>query len=235
MKKSLIALTLIFAFSMMKAQYYTFFTFGYNAGLSGSQKTVNHFVNDYNNSRPWLDQKMNKQDYVQGITLSWGLGSDNIFFDLMYSNKYSAHTALGTPSSGTLVRRDVRFTFNTASFALYFINPDKKNFRGPGISLDIGKIRQKTRTGDPGNIESQKYSDIGISSSIGATLCYNYKLKIVRGVFLGFRPYIQYLKSQADIYVMSKSVNNLVYSGRLDGLNYGLQLNLAFGTYHYSY
>jgi len=238
MKKLYFILVFSLLVGTAKSQHYTFFTIGYNAGLSGSRMAIDTFVSNYNSIRPWLTQKMNNQGYIRGFTTSWGLGSNSVFLDIMFSNKYSQHTAMGPPTpSSPLVRRDVRFTFNAMSFCLYYVNPNKKNFRGPGISLDIGKIRQRTRSGDAGTIETQKYSDIGVSSSIGVTLCYNYKIKIVKGVFIGLRPYIQYLHSDADIYVTAQNINKGFTGTKssLDGLNLGLQLNLAFGTYHYNY
>jgi hypothetical protein len=236
MRKFLLLL-LFLPFIKSSAQYFTFFTIGYNAGISGTQKAVNVFVDDYNkNNSAILSQKMNKQLMVQGITCSWGLGSDNIFFDIMYSNKYSEHSAM-IANGNNLAQRDVRFTFNTTSFGLYYVNPNKKNFRGLGLSFDIGTIRQKTRYGDAGTVSTEKYKDIGVSRALGATLAYNYKIKIVRGVFLGLRPYLQYLNSGADIYVIAHNINGFYTNGtaKLDGVNAGLQINIAFGTYHYDY
>jgi hypothetical protein len=236
MKKNLLFITLIFLIKLSSAQYYTFLTFGYNGGISNSQKVVNTFVKDYNDSRPWLIQKMNPQDFIQGFTGSWGWGSDGIFLDIMYTNKYSLQSASGIrQTGGALERRDVRFTYNSTSFCLYFVNFKKKSFRGPGFSIDIGKLKQRTRSGDAGSIESQSYSDIGISKSLGLTLCYDVKMKIVRGVFLGLRPYYQFVKSDANILPIATVVNNF-YSGsisKLSGGNFGLQVNIGFGTYHY--
>ena len=218
------------------AQYYTFLTFGYNGGLSNSQSVVNTFVNDYNKTRTYLDQKMNPQDFIQGFTGSWGYGREGIFFDIMYTNKYSMHTATGIPaSSNSLQRRDVRFTFNTLSLCMYFVNYKHHTFRGPGLSVDFGKIKQRTRTGEAGTIEKESYVDIGINNSLGLTLCYDFKIKIVKGVFFGLRPYYQFVKSEANILSIAKNVNN-VYSGsatKINGGNFGLQVNIGFGTYHY--
>jgi hypothetical protein len=237
MKKFTLFVFAVIAARSLSAQYYTFLTFGYNGGLSNSQAVVNTFVKDYNSTRNWLTQKMNTQDYIQGFTGSWGWGSDGVFLDIMFTNKYSQHMATGIPAgSSTMQRRDVRFTYNSTSFCLYFVNFKHKSFRGPGFSFDIGKMRQRTRIADIGNIEEQSYSDVGVFKTLGLTLCYDYKMKIVKGVFLGFRPYYQFVKSDADIQSIATTVNK-GFSGsttKLKGGNFGIQVNLGFGTYHYN-
>ena len=215
MKQFLLLLSLAFLAKTTDAQYYTFLTFGYNGGISNSQNVVNKFVDDFNSTRPYLTQKMNAQDYIQGFTGSWGWGSEGIFLDFMYTNKYSMHTAIGTPPlSSSLQRRDVRFTYNTFSLCMYFVNYKKKSFRGPGLSIDFGKMKQRTRYGDAGTIESEDYKDVGVYKSLGLTLCYDVKIKIVKGVFLGLRPYYQLIRSEADILAIAKHINN-GYSGSL--------------------
>ena len=77
MKNFVLILISIFLFKFSKAQVpHTFLTFGYNVGFSNGQKVVNTFVKDYNNSRPYLSQKMNSQDLIQGFTGSVGWGKD---------------------------------------------------------------------------------------------------------------------------------------------------------------
>ncbi len=220
----------------MHAQYYTFLTFGYNGARSNSMNVVNNFVKDYNSTRTYLTKQMNPQDFIQGFTGSWGFGSDGLFLDFMYTNKFSLHSATGTPlTSTTLQRRDVRFTYNSLSACMYFLKFKRHSFRGPGLSVDLGRMKQKTRYGDAATIESMDYDETAVYKTVGLTLCYDYKIKIVKGVFLGFRPYYQFIKSEADIYAIAKKVNN-GFSGsatKLRGGNYGIQVNLAFGTYHY--
>ncbi len=236
MKQTLLLFTAMLMVQTGNAQYYTFLTFGYNGGLSNSQNVVNTFVSDYNNSHSFVSQKMNPQDYIQGFTGSWGWGSEGLFLDFMYTNKYSMHTASGIPPlGGSLQRRDVRFTYNTISLCMYFVNFKHHTFKGPGLSVDFGKIKQRTRAGDAGTIEKEAYTEVGINNSLGLTLCYDLKIKIVKGVFLGLRPYYQFVRSQANILSIAKAVNNY-YSGsstELKGGNFGLQMNIGFGTYHY--
>ncbi|MCX6189860.1 MAG: hypothetical protein NTW54_09740 [Bacteroidetes bacterium] len=238
MKKNyLLLMAVILLCKVSDAQYYTFLTFGYNGGISNSKAVVNNFVKDYNDIRPYNTQKMNPQDYIQGFTGSWGWGSDGLFLDFMYTNKYSLQTAIGVPpSTGVLTRRDVRFTYNTLSVCMYFVNFEHKSFRGPGLSIDFGKMKQRTRVGDAGTLETTDYTDVGISKTLGLTLCYDYKVKIVKGVFLGFRPYYQFLRSEADILSIASTINKSFTgsSTKLKGGNYGVQLNLGFGTYHYN-
>ncbi len=235
-KLSLLYITLLFLTETTIAQHYTFFTLGYNGALSNSKSVVNAFVKDYNDTRTFNNQKMNEQDYIQGFTGSWGWGSEGVFLDFMYTNKYSLHSAIGTPpSTGLLTRRDVRFTYNSLSLCMYLVNFKHKSFRGPGLSIDFGKMKQRTRVGDAGTLENADYIDVGISKTVGLTLCYDYKVKIVKGVFLGFRPYYQFVKTDADILAIASNINK-GYTGsatRLKGGNFGIQVNIGYGTYHY--
>jgi hypothetical protein len=236
MQKNLLLIIALFLIKVTSAQYYTFLTFGYNAGLSNSQSVVNNFVNDYNNIHD-LKQTMNLQNNIQGFTGSWGWGKEGIFFDLMYTNKYSLHTATyNIPSSTALQAQDVRFTYNTFSLCMYFVNFKHKSFRGPGVSIDFGNINQRIRNGDAGTVETQSYTNVGTNSSLGLTVCYDFKTKIVKGVFLGLRPYYQFIRCDADISSVVTPLNNNLYSGsttKIKGGNYGLQINIGFGTYHY--
>jgi len=94
-----IALIFGLFFSTSALGQFGYFTFGYG-GNATSLSGINVVVNNYNETRPWLDKQMHSFGYLDGITVAAGGGIDHFWGDFEYGARSQKRSASGTDLYG---------------------------------------------------------------------------------------------------------------------------------------
>jgi hypothetical protein len=225
MKKTVLICLLVFVFSGIKAQVY--FGFGYNLGFA-KMKGLNAIVDNYNNTRSWLDNEMGYFKKPNGFVVNMGMyGNSGGFVELTWVGRNQTNFASGVaPATNINGQRDLKLRMNTVNmgFGFDFLYDEAIGF-GIGGSIDFGKFKIMTRVADFDKIDQAEYADIIDEILIGSTIFAQFKIGSP-ALKLQIRPYYTFNWFETDITDVNETINSFTagndpsYAER--GNNYGL-------------
>lgn len=179
----------VLSFTIVHSQIgYVFY--GYNVStyrLDG----INAVINNYNETRPWLEEEMKEFHYLDGFSLSFGLGAKPIFVETGYNFRSQKRSVSGTDLYGNEDTRQIKVkngAFNISFGLAGIFGSRMENLLAFGVRTDIGALKVKTRVfGDSG--PKEKMEDIGytnVTAQSGPMLRYS---RDIGGVAMSFAVY----------------------------------------------
>lgn len=207
--------------------------FGLNISYS-SFRPLNHIIDRYNETRPWLNKEMGNIHMLPGISVAWGVNSwdEKSSFEI-FSWKSSRATVESKGQSEEF--RKLRFKMTTLSIVgagFYFINGNKFKIGIGTRPAELSLIRVKSKTDSSDKYETLLKSNgfMGIPTSASSTLYLDFMTKISDSGAFKVKFYWQFgwWKNEEMIYV-NKAINPLTvndtYQSQEMGLNnIGVQL-----------
>lgn len=171
---------------------------GYQIGFTDS-KVMNAIVDQYNNTRSWLDRPMPKIKFLDGFHVGLQF-TYKIPFELMWVGRYRKISAEGTPSGQAKGVRSLDLQYHGVSFGLIPFRLKKMPI-GFGLSLDFNTLRFDTqKTEQPKEILLRQFNFAG---SLFMTL----QIQIIKRLSIDIRPYVQIPIGRVDIYPVEQKLN----------------------------
>lgn len=246
MKRSIsILLVLFFAlldFSVQAQYSGVYFSGGYNASFI-KMEDMGFIIKRYNETRDdcaagfCLNQNMGKLNFMQGPTFTLGFATNGSAFELQWTGRKQAVTALGTLNNGPNVRRDVRLKLNSFSLNYGYAIDIGAGFIMPGFGVDIGNDIMATRVDFESNFVGEvNYDQLFKELNVGSTLFINFGINFTEDGTVGLliRPYYQFRWLSRSLDQVNQVLNPNTWINDPIGLesnfwNGGLQIGLMVG------
>lgn len=142
--KNLVLIALFISTSVGTSAQLVFGSIGYNANWT-QLDGLNQVVDDYNNTRDFLDKEMNQFRNLDGPIIGLGMGSENWLFTMEFGWARLKRSAEGVDISGLLQQRQVRVSHNVFSMSNYFGIFEEQGGVGLGLRMAVGRYKTKTR------------------------------------------------------------------------------------------
>lgn len=142
MKKYFVIACLVGLSTVAKTQDYNYISIGYRSSIIPI-RTFNQLIDNYNNSRDYLDNKMNHIWYMHGPAVGWGINFYDYTLGISWEGKSMTVSSGGTPPGGVYTTRDLKLRYNQLSFDLMIAI---EYYHAVGLSFDLGVMRSLTRT-----------------------------------------------------------------------------------------
>ncbi len=147
--KSIITFIILFAFSCsVKSQSNTSFAIGFRNHFGGLS-SLNNVIRQYNDSRPWLDNKLNYQSTQNGFEIGFEKTDKNFgIAALKYFRVWNNSTAKGTLPSGENITRKVRTRVAGIELIDFWYVPitfKKAKLGGGLMPMGLGTFRVHTK------------------------------------------------------------------------------------------
>lgn len=156
---------IVFLFILFSAIGYTqgiYINYGYNGSIT-NLSGINAVVDNYNDSRKWLDDEMGHFGYLDGFAMSIGGGFAHFWFDTGFDIRGQKQSASGTDLYGNYNTRELKVKNGCMLMNFGIIDAIGKNALGFGLRTEIGTLKTKTRVfGESFN--KDKFEDIGYSN-----------------------------------------------------------------------
>jgi cell division protein FtsW (lipid II flippase) len=136
---SLFCLLLCIAFQSYSQVY---FTYGYGGSFTNA-KGLNQFVENYNARRTWLNTEMKPFSYLDGISVSVGLGFGGGWVDMEYALRARKRFADGIDAAGDDVTRQVKLRQNVFAISTGGMFVEGSGGVAFGLRTEFGNQKNK--------------------------------------------------------------------------------------------
>ncbi len=232
---------LVFTFStvctqVLTAQNYYYRGIGYNAALLKSEG-LDFVIDRYNQTRSYLDDKMEYCHYYDGPSFRSGLSYNHFFIDFGFTYRSCKVSASGIDASGVRQQRDLKNKWNTFDLALGIGAGANENIAlAFGVNIGLNAEKTLTRDDTPDKIGVANFAKVNSQFKIGFEPFAQLILATDKGLGLAFRPYFSWTPVQTDYYELNSYINQYTYvndplsiKGKLSG--FGLSVILVYYTY----
>ena len=208
-----------------------YFTYGYGANFA-NVKGLNQFVDNYNTSRSWLNKEMKSFSYVDGFTVSLGLGAGGGWLETEYAFRGQKRFANGIDALGDDVTRQVKLKQGSVAISIGGMFLEENGGVAFGVRSDMGTQKLLTRLYETGmdKPDWEKY-DLGFIINTGPTM----KIFLGEDGALGTLSfYYTFGWFKTNVYELEADVNHsnpAEKDKRFDNKNNVFGINLAFGIY----
>ena len=233
-QKILIALILIMSGFQIKAQHTgMYFGGGYNMSSYTNAPLLNSILSEYNSTRPWLTTKMdNNMNSMTGLCFNTGIYIGHFFMDLDWVGRNKETYGEGiSPSTGLMVRRDLKIRSNTFNSGLgYLVIP----YLGFGTSIDFGSVKCLTRvyksSDTPPDYTKVAFTDLTCGVSLFALV----RIPVSKNgiLHIDIKPYYQLMIVRSNYGYLHDELNgsNIFYEDPGDlRNNFGFEIKLQVG------
>lgn len=190
---------------------------GYNISTARID-ALDYIISRYNETRPWLSEKMQTPSNLSGLSFSLGFYTSSILVDLEYVYKYSS-TITAEGSSGDITqRRDLKVYGKSFNVGLNYIIGNSELLIMPGLSFDWNFMPVESRIYNVNNTDPPAYE---ILSEDGGTSFSNSALMISPNVhidyslserlYISLKPYYSIGVTEIDYSVLNKNLNPNTY------------------------
>jgi len=158
-------------FSATAAAQLGYFTLGYGGNVA-NMDGINKVVTNYNEARPWLQNKMSAFGYLDGVTISLGGAFDHAWTDIEYGFRSQKNRAWGTDTSGNFNTQELKVRNGSFILNLGYLATESRFPFAAGLRMDLGGLIAKTRvygeSSPKGKLEQIGFKDITLK--IGPTV-----------------------------------------------------------------
>jgi hypothetical protein len=214
---------------------------GYNAG-NANFDGLNFVIDRYNNTRSYLTKRMDKVDFVKGLSFGIGMGFTKVNVDLSYNMKSSSEASAEGVVNGTAFRRDLKTSINTFNVGFdYLVSSSRSLDTRVGASLGFGSSKVFTRVYPTSQApaEYQEVNDIspGTTQSLFAISIFP-KFTFypgITGLSLYIKPFYEKHLTDVDYSNVNAVINPVTYVNDPSGSqkskpdNYGAQIGISYG------
>ena len=207
--------SLIFFLSFTAKSQLVYLTYGYNGAVT-NLSGINSVVDNYNDTRPWLQSELGYFNYLDGINMTFGLGFSNFVMEFGYDFRSQKQSVSGTDLYGLYNTRQIKVKNGVGRFATGLMINDDYDAYIIGARMEIGNVKVKTRVfGDSG--DKDRFDDIGTRYSaprLGPSFKYMRQLND-NGLFFSAEFYYLWAFSATDqnVYEVDEDLNNTEYVG----------------------
>lgn len=116
-----------------------------------SLKGLNQVVDNYNETRSWLDQEMKDFGLLDGYAVGFTAGGYSAWIDLEFSGRGQKRKAFGTDLFGNFGTRSLKLKNNTMALTIFGVATDETFAAGFGLRTEFGNNKLKTKIEYEGN------------------------------------------------------------------------------------
>ncbi len=154
---------------------------GYSAQYTQAN-TLNTLIDQYNDERPWLEDRLDQLNTLQGLNLGLRYRTPRVAVELGWVNNFSTFSASGTdPNTNALSERELRIRLRTYYLAL------ENTFGKFGYGLSFGVNHAIIRTEKTGRSDAFNVMEPFNTSS---RIFVSYTIDAGPFLFFSIRPYI---------------------------------------------
>lgn len=207
---------------------------GYNFSFGGTD-SLNYVVDRYNDTRSYLDKKMDHFNILDGLNLGFSFVNYKGAFGMDLTWRGTKHSAEGTDATGMLQQRDIKVNFNTFGMTGGYVLDMGGNPLILGGRVDFGSFKVKTRVAPKEEIKDQDWGkavkELTIALGVYAKLTFGNP-----GVYI--EPYFMSIPMKVLRPDMAQ-LNNAINPGtawadpstmRLKYATFGVKVGLSFGS-----
>ena len=145
---------------MLTAQNYYYRGIGYNAALLKSEG-LDFVIDRYNQTRSYLDDKMEYCHYYDGPSFRSGLSYNHFFIDFGFTYRSCKVSASGIDASGVRQQRDLKNKWNTFDLALGLGAGANENIAlAFGVNIGLNAEKTLTRADTPDKIGVANFAKV---------------------------------------------------------------------------
>ncbi|MCP4438758.1 MAG: hypothetical protein GY810_07420 [Aureispira sp.] len=160
---------------------------------------MNAIVDQYNNTRTWLDTPMPKIKFLDGFHVGIHF-TYKIPFELMWAGRYKKMTAEGTPSGQQKGSRTLNLQYHGLSLGLIPLRL-KKLPLGLGFSFDFNVLKFDTKLSD------QAKEKVLQQFNFASSMFFTAQFPLFRHLTIDIRPYIQVPIGKVDLYPLEQKLD----------------------------
>jgi hypothetical protein len=243
---------LLFFFNIQTSFFSQDLSIGFRS-IKLTTPSLNNVINHYNETRPWLKNKLNKHHFVSGISTKLELNildSDDFFMIFSMSYLRNKSKAKGTTPGGVDFKRRVRsqiFDLGLIGASYYPINNEEWKL---GIGLNMFNatwynVHSKVNTNEDGWVKyttdptnkdliTKVFTTNAFSSSIEINLKYNVQDKF--WLTLCVHAQREYIDNDFDLFKLKRDLNPSTYNQSIHDLrtsinNWGVTLYFSKNNY----
>jgi hypothetical protein len=233
------ALFALFAFCLiatqLSAQNYYYRGAGYNMAFLKSEG-LDYVIDRYNQTRTFLDDKMEYCRYYDGPSLRSGLCYNHFFVDFGFTYRSSKVSASGVDATGIRQQRDIKNKWNTFDLGLGIgLGANDNIALAIGVNMGLNSEKTLTRVATPDEIGKANFAKVNGQFKIGFEPFAQLILATDGGFGVLFRPYFSWTPVETDYYEANRYINEFTYTsdpsvikGKLSG--FGLSVVLVAYT-----